>query len=92
MDKRDETALSADTRVLVNEANAVIFEPLQRRLDITGLDGYVMDAAASFLKEFADRRVVTGRLEQLNATLANGQHGNADLLVLDDLGVDVFQT
>src|SRR3954447_10946311 len=52
----------------------------------------MVDAAASFFEEFADRRVITGGFQQLDAALADRQYCDTDILILHDLGMYILQS
>src|ERR1043166_4842053 len=91
MNEGDETALGTDPRCLVDQTHALCLKFCQRSLNIIDLNRDVMYSAAAFFEELADRRVVARRFEQLHAALAQRQHRNADLLVLNGLGMDIFE-
>lgn len=91
MDKGNKASFRPDTRLFVNKLHALCLKPSERRPDIFNLYGYVMNAAAAFFKKLRYRRIFGGRLEQFNAGLADRQHRNPHLLILDDLGMNILK-
>ena len=56
--------------------------------DVFDVERDVVQAFAAFGEEAADGRVGRGGLEELDARVAGGDQGGADVLVLDGLFVD----
>jgi hypothetical protein len=50
-----------------------------------------MNAGAALVEELRHRRALVRRLKQLDARLADGQHGDAHALIFDRLGVRDFE-
>src|SRR5215213_7832146 len=91
VDKSDEAPAGAVARLLIYQTCASGFEARECRPDVWDADGDVMYAGPALLQKLGDGRVRAGRLKQLDARLAGGQHRHVDALLLDRLGVPDLQ-
>src|SRR5262245_43078859 len=93
VDKRDLEPEEAGPRLRVDQVGARPGELIERLTQIPDLVGDVMHAGAALREEPADRSLLTERLEQLHAPLANRQRSRPHTLVRDrramlDLGAE----
>src|SRR4051794_35897812 len=91
MDEGDEAALGTQPRLFVDQTGPLRTHLLERGVYVLDLDGDMMYTAAAFFQEFADRGIFGRRFEQFYAALAQRQHRDSDLLVLDYLRVYVLE-
>src|SRR3954451_19602116 len=72
---------------LVDERDALVAQPAERRLDVGDLVGDVVQARPLAREEPADGRVGTERAKQLDVVLADVEQHRLDALLLDGLTV-----
>ena len=70
MDERDERAVRAGPRLLVDQPHAARLQLRERRVDVVDAQRDVMEPGPALLDELRDRRVGRGRLEQFERRLA----------------------
>src|ERR1700694_6200866 len=73
MQERDPGAAASGTRMLVDERCAARVQLLDRGVEVVDAEGDVMQRRAPTLHETLDN-ALTGRLEQLEAVVAGGEH------------------
>jgi hypothetical protein len=88
VDEEVEVAFGSGLNIFGDEARALGFEDVEGGGDVVDVEGDVVEAFAAFGEETADGRVGGGGLEELDAGVAGGDEGGADLLVLDGFFVD----
>src|SRR5271165_206119 len=64
-----------------NQAHAVLLQPLDRRGQVWHFQAYMVQAFAALGDKFCDRRIFRRGLEQFEATPADGNHHQADVLL-----------
>src|SRR4051812_40178760 len=89
--ERDEATARAHARLLVYQTRALALEARERRAYVFDAHGDVMKPRPAPLKKLRDRRRGAGRLKQLDARLARGQHRDVYALLLDRLRVFDFE-
>jgi hypothetical protein len=88
VDEEIKVAAGADLDVFGDKADALGFEGFKCGGDVVDVEGDVVEPLAAFGEEAADGRVGAGGLDELDAGVAGGDHGGADVLVLDGFFVD----
>jgi len=83
MDERELDPEEAAARHTVDELSPCGLELLERRAEIVGLERHVVHARAPLGEETADRRVLTGRREELDATRPDEHRRRLDALIGD---------
>src|SRR3970040_680632 len=81
MDECDLEPVKPAPRSFVDELRAYLGELAHRGLHVVGLESHVVHARPAPREEAADGRVVAGRLEELDAALADEQRGGLDPLL-----------
>jgi hypothetical protein len=71
MDERDLKPKEASVRLLVDQLDALLGEPLELSLEIAHLVGDVVHARPAAREELPDRGLIAERREQLDSTLAD---------------------
>ena len=85
MDEGDKALANADSRLGVDQLDALIAELGERRLDVSDRVGDVVQPRPLFGDELADRRIGTERLEQLSHEQATAERaGTRSLLDADN--------
>src|SRR5688572_29144676 len=74
----------ADLDLIGHEARTALLQPLHGVGQVHHVQRHVMQSLATLGDEARDGGIVAGRFEQLDAALADGDHGDLDALVLDD--------
>src|SRR5258708_17070054 len=87
MQKRHTAPVRAGNRVRVDQAISLRLQRLEVRLDVVHPETDVVNAFAAPLDEPGDGGVGTGRLEQLQTSIAYGEEGGADVLGLHRLAL-----
>ena len=86
MNKSNETTTRTYTRRLVDEPCSVFLQFSQRGVDVRNLDCNVMYSGSAFFEELANGCIGSQRLEQLDVSVAHGQHADLYTLFGDFLG------
>ena len=81
--ERDLAAVSAGVRRLVEQRRAGVDELRDLLLAVTDLERQVVNTGPPFLQELGDRRVLAGRLEELDAGPTSPEDRDLDLLGRD---------
>jgi hypothetical protein len=88
VDEEVEMAAGSDLNVFGNEAGALGFQGLKGSGDVFDMQRDVVETFAAPGEEASDGRSFARRFEQLDARFAGGDHGGADLFLLDGFFVD----
>jgi len=72
MNEDVEMSARADLYLLVDQAHAVLLQPLDRSGQVIHLQADVVQSFAALVEETGDRRIIAGRLQQLDAAVATG--------------------
>jgi hypothetical protein len=88
VDEEVEVAAGSNLNVFGDEACSLGFEGFESGGDVVYVEGDVVEAFAAFGEEAADGGVFRCWFQQLDAGFAYGDHGGADLLLLDGFFVD----
>ena len=91
MDEGHKASFGPDPRLFVDQLHSLRLKPRKRRPNVLDLNGDVVNAAAAFLKKLRNWRIVRGRFEKFHAAFADREHRDADLLILDDLGMHILE-
>ena len=81
MDEDVQVTAGADLDVIGDEARAVLLQLLHGGAEVFDLQRDVVDALAALGDELAHRRIIRSGLQQFNAALAHGDHGDFHPLV-----------
>src|SRR5580658_8443419 len=86
MGEADGAPAGAGPRRLVDQPAPVGPDVGERRADVVNAEGEMMDPLSPLVEELPDRRLRTGRFEELEMALPGLQERDADPLALDVLG------
>ena len=83
MNKSNETTTRTHSRRLVDEPCSFVLQFSERGVDVRNLDCNVVHSRPAFSEKLSDGRIRTQRFEQLDVSVANGQHAYLDALFRD---------
>ena len=91
MNKSHQTATRTHSRRFVDEPCSFTLQFSKRGVDVRNLDCDVVHSRPAFSEKLSDSRIRSERLEQLDVSVAHGQHAYLDALFRDFLGRVHFQ-
>src|SRR5262245_7605987 len=81
MNECNAGAARAGARGFVDERSAALLELVESRRKVVDLDADVVEALAALLDELGDTAVLASRADELDASHALAEDGDADLLL-----------
>jgi hypothetical protein len=88
VDEEVEVAAGSDLDVFGDEAGSLGFEGFESGGDVVDVESDVVEAFTAFGEEAADGGIFGGGFEKLDASFAGGDHGGADVFLLDGFFVN----